>query len=126
MTSTLREFLLILAKPATNRSILVSARFRMIDGSPSDSVKNPAKAVGLTVTDFEVLALIHHLEVMPFDFDIAGGEYPTLASCAAIGSDAIEAVADRGYYSGEEILTCEAAGITVYLPKPLPLTLKTP
>ena len=38
---------------------------------------------------------------------------------AAIGSEAIEAVTDRGYYSGEEILACEAAGITVYLPKPM-------
>ena len=37
----------------------------------------------------------------------------------AIGSEAIEAVADRGYYSGEEILACEEAGITVYLPKPM-------
>jgi len=37
----------------------------------------------------------------------------------AIGSEAIEAVADRGYYSGEEILVCEEAGITVYLPKPM-------
>jgi len=42
---------------------------------------------------------------------------PALAR-AAIGSEAIEAVADRGYYSGEEILACEEAGITVYLPKP--------
>jgi hypothetical protein len=38
---------------------------------------------------------------------------------AAIGSETIEAVADRGYYSGEEILACEEAGITVYLPKPI-------
>jgi hypothetical protein len=38
---------------------------------------------------------------------------------AAIGSEAIEAVADRGYHSGEEILACEQAGITVYLPKPM-------
>jgi len=37
----------------------------------------------------------------------------------AIGSEVIEAVADRGYYSGEEILACEAAGNTVYLPKPM-------
>src|SRR5476651_33368 len=37
----------------------------------------------------------------------------------AIGSEAIEAVADRGYYSGEEIVACEQAGITVYLPKPI-------
>jgi hypothetical protein len=38
---------------------------------------------------------------------------------AAISSEAIEAVADRGYYSGEEIVACEQAGITVYLPKPM-------
>src|SRR3954469_8145386 len=38
---------------------------------------------------------------------------------AAIGSEVIEAVADRGYYSGEEIVACEQAGITVYLPKPM-------
>jgi transposase len=38
---------------------------------------------------------------------------------AAVGSEAIEAVADRGYYSGEEILACEEAGITVFLPKPM-------
>src|SRR5664279_4809468 len=37
----------------------------------------------------------------------------------AIGSETIEAVADRGYYSGEEIVACEQAGITVYLPKPI-------
>jgi hypothetical protein len=38
---------------------------------------------------------------------------------AAIGSEAIEAVADRGFYSGGEILACDEAGITVYLPKPM-------
>jgi hypothetical protein len=37
----------------------------------------------------------------------------------AIGSEVIEAVADRGYYSGEEIVACEKAGVTVYLPKPV-------
>ena len=41
-----------------------------------------------------------------------------IAARAAIGSEAIEAVADRGYYRGEEIVACEQAGITVYLPKP--------
>ena len=30
-----------------------------------------------------------------------------------------EVVADRGYFNGEEILACEEAGITVYLPKPI-------
>jgi hypothetical protein len=37
----------------------------------------------------------------------------------AIGVDKLQAVADRGYYSGEEILNCDKAGIAVTLPKPM-------
>jgi hypothetical protein len=33
--------------------------------------------------------------------------------------DKLEAVADRGYFNGEEILACEQAGICVTLPKPV-------
>jgi transposase len=36
----------------------------------------------------------------------------------AIGSDKLDVVADRGYFKGEEILACDAAGITTYLPQP--------
>ena len=36
----------------------------------------------------------------------------------ALGVEEIEAVADRGYFSGEEIKACEEAKITTYLPKP--------
>ena len=36
----------------------------------------------------------------------------------ALHTDKLEAVADRGYFKGEEILACEEAGITVTLPKP--------
>ena len=52
---------------------------------------------------------------------LTGANYPDMTerARAAIGSEAIEAVADRGYYSGEEIVACEQAGITVYLPKPM-------
>jgi transposase len=37
---------------------------------------------------------------------------------ATLQADALDVVADRGYFSGEEILACETAGITVTLPKP--------
>jgi transposase len=36
----------------------------------------------------------------------------------AIGTEELEAVADRGYFSGEEIRACDEAKITTYLPKP--------
>jgi len=40
------------------------------------------------------------------------------AAKAALHTDNLDAVADRGYFKGEEILACEEAGITVTLPKP--------
>jgi transposase len=36
----------------------------------------------------------------------------------ALDTDALDVVADRGYYKSEEILACEEAGITTCLPKP--------
>ena len=40
------------------------------------------------------------------------------AAKAALHTDTLDAVADRGYFKGEEILACELSGITVTLPKP--------
>jgi transposase len=37
---------------------------------------------------------------------------------AEMGVETLDAVADRGYYEGEEIKACEEAGITVTLPRP--------
>jgi hypothetical protein len=38
---------------------------------------------------------------------------------SAMGTDELTTVADRGYFSGEEILACHQAGIVTYLPKPM-------
>jgi transposase len=40
------------------------------------------------------------------------------ATKAALHSDSLDVVADRGYFKNEEILACEQAGVTVTLPKP--------
>lgn len=37
----------------------------------------------------------------------------------AMGTTELTALADRGYYKGEELQACENAGITTYVPKPL-------
>jgi len=49
------------------------------------------------------------------------GQLSNMASqaCDALDTDKIDVVADRGYYKGEEIVTCENADITVCVPKPL-------
>ena len=36
---------------------------------------------------------------------------------AAMGVEEMTAIADRGYFKGEEILACHEAGITVIVPK---------
>jgi len=41
------------------------------------------------------------------------------AAKATLEVDKLDAVADRGYFNGEEILACENAGISVTLPKPM-------
>jgi hypothetical protein len=41
------------------------------------------------------------------------------AKAAALGVENLDAIADRGYFSGEQILTCEKVGIAVTLAKPM-------
>ena len=38
---------------------------------------------------------------------------------AAMGTESLEVLADRGYFDGEEVMACEALGATPILPKPL-------
>ena len=43
----------------------------------------------------------------------------TVPTKATLETANLDVIADRGYFSGEEILKCEQAGITVTLPKPM-------
>jgi transposase len=65
----------------------------------------------------------HHL-IVAHEVTNTGSDRAHLANMAkqaqaALKTDELEAVADRGYFSGEEIKACDDAGITVTLPKPL-------
>jgi transposase len=65
----------------------------------------------------------HHL-IVTHEVTNVGSDRAQLARVAketkaTLQTDTLEAVADRGYFSGEEILACEQAGITVTLPKPM-------
>ena len=65
----------------------------------------------------------HHL-IVTHEVTNAGTDRAQLSNMAeqtkaALQVDGLDAVADRGYFNGEEILACEEAGITVTLPKPL-------
>ena len=65
----------------------------------------------------------HHL-IITHQVTNVGTDRSQLSSVAkeaktALGADTLDAVADRGYFNGEEILACDEAGITVTLPKPM-------
>ena len=63
----------------------------------------------------------HHL-IVAHEVTNVGHDRSQLARMAkqakdAIDSDKLTIVADRGYFNGDEILACEEAGITPYVPK---------
>src|SRR5277367_1779627 len=66
---------------------------------------------------------LHHLIVAHEVTNVGNdrGQLATMAkqAQAAMGREDLEVVADRGYYKGEEILTCHTAGMTPFVPKPL-------
>jgi transposase len=65
----------------------------------------------------------HHL-IVAHDVVMTGSDRQQLVAMsekakAAMGVNALEMLADRGYFSGEEIVGCEAIGVTPNVPKPL-------
>jgi hypothetical protein len=71
----------------------------------------------------------HHL-IVTHEVTNVGTDRSQLANVAKATKTTLEAtsldvVADRGYFSSEQILACEEAGITVTLPKPITSNSKT-
>jgi transposase len=64
----------------------------------------------------------HHL-IVAHEVTNVGSDRSQLANVAkqakeTLQAEALDVVADRGYYNGDEIRACEQAGIDTYLPKP--------
>jgi len=86
---------------------------------------------GSGVVGYNVQAAVdteHHL-IVAHDVINVGNDRAQLASIstkakAVLEVETLDVVADRGYFSSEEILACDRAGITVTLPKPLTSTAK--
>lgn len=71
----------------------------------------------------------HHLivthEVTNVGSDRAQLSGMAMKTKAVLETDRLDVVADRGYFSGEEILASEQAGVTVTMPKPMTSRAKT-
>jgi transposase len=63
------------------------------------------------------LIVAHEVTMHGYDRDALSAM--AAAAQEALDADRIEAVADKGYFKGEEILACENAGVSVIVPKPL-------
>ena len=63
----------------------------------------------------------HHLivthEVTMHGYDRDALSMMALSAKDVMAADEIEAIADKGYYKGEEIVACEEGGVTVVVPK---------
>lgn len=81
---------------------------------------------GSGVVGYNVQASVdttHHL-IVAHDVTTSGSDRAQLSRMgkqtkAVLGTDKLDVVADRGYFSSEEILACHKANITVTLPKPM-------
>jgi hypothetical protein len=91
-----------------------------------DSRSMATSGRGSGVVGYNVQAAVdtkHHL-IIAHDVTNVGTDRAQLSRMAKqtkeiLGTESLDVVADRGYFSGEEILACDMVGITVTLPKPL-------
>jgi transposase len=88
------------------------------------SMTSDGRATG--VVGYNVQAAVdtkHHL-IVAHEVINEGSDRGQLANMAdqaraAMGKTKLQAIADRGYFSGPQIKTCEDCGITAYVPKPM-------
>jgi transposase len=81
---------------------------------------------GTAVVGYNVQTAVdaqHHL-IVAHEVTNVGSDRAQLSNMAgqakaAMGAEALDVLADRGYFNGEEVLACEPLGVTPYVPKPL-------
>jgi transposase len=99
---------------------------RQISLTDPDARSMATSGRGSGMVGYNVQAAVdaeHHL-IVAHEVINVGNDRGQLANMAgeakgAMGSERLEVLADRGYFDGEEILACEALGVTPFVPKPL-------
>jgi transposase len=89
----------------------------------SRSMATSGRGSGVVGYNVQVAVDTEHHLIVVHEVTNSGTDRAQLANMgkqakAVLGVDKIEAVADRGYYTGEEIKACADADIAVILPKP--------
>jgi transposase len=129
-TEHLKEKLVKLASEmqrlAAMEKLMLASPDQQISLTDPDSRSMATSGRGSGVVGYNVQVAVdteHHL-IVAHEVMNSGSDRAQLANIASqakgvLGVDALQAVADRGYYSGAEILACHEAGIAVTLPKPM-------
>jgi transposase len=99
---------------------------RQISLTDPDARAMATNGKGTGMVGYNVQAAVdaeHHL-IVAHEVTNVGHDRSQLSSMAmqarqATGTDELMVLADRGYFSGTEVLACEEAGITAVCPKPL-------
>jgi len=89
----------------------------------SRSMATSGRGSGVVGYNVQVAVDTEHHLIIAHEVTNSGSDRAQLANMgkqakAVLGADKLEAVADRGYYTGEEIKACADADILVTLPKP--------
>lgn len=111
---------------AAMEKMMLASPDRQISLTDPDSRSMATSGRGSGVVGYNVQVAVdteHHL-IVTHEVTNSGSDRAQLANIASrakevLGVGKLEAVADRGYYSGEEIVACDKAGIAVTLPKPM-------
>ena len=111
---------------AASEKLMLASPDQQISLTDPDSRSMATSGRGSGVVGYNVQVAVdteHHL-IVTHEVTNSGSDRSQLANVAkeakaVLQVEELEAVADRGYYHGEEILACEQAGITVTLPKPM-------
>jgi transposase len=105
---------------------LLASPDQQISLTDPDSRSMATSGRGSGVVGYNVQVAVdteHHL-IVTHEVTNVGSDRSQLARVAkeakaTLQAQTLDAVADRGYFNGEEVLACEAAGIAVTLPKPM-------
>ena len=89
----------------------------------SRSMATSGRGSGMVAYNVQSAVDIKHHLIVAHEVTNSGSDRSQLSTMAkqakaAIKTDTLEVVADRGYFKSEEILACDKADITVTLPKP--------
>jgi hypothetical protein len=88
------------------------------------SMATSGKDTGIVGYNVQIAVDTQHHLIVAHEVTNVGTDRHQLANMAGQARDemaveTLDVVADRGYYEGAEIMTCEEAGISVTLPKPM-------